>query len=282
MMKNQNKECNGALYSGDGKVFLKLLNQECCYYAVENGTESISDNAFATLSFSNKTEFLDLPDSVTKLGSGAFQRMALNSIAIPPKVTEIPEKLLFGCTNLEHVHLPEGVECINREAFWKCPNLTRITLPHSLKEIIGNPFAYSGIREIDNLSEYFKIQDECLYTADGTLIFNFSNKREFDVPFWVMEIGGSAFEGNVYMEKISFPRLIKIAPRAFANCTSLTTISVPQKTKHRFNVGKNNYKLIKERNDENIRSTLGVMDIFSVSLKGPNLIPESSTNYNAG
>lgn len=82
--------------------------------------------------------------------------MALNSIAIPPKVTEIPEKLLFGCTNLEHVHLPEGVECINREAFWKCPNLTRITLPHSLKEIIGNPFAYSGIREIDNLSEYFK------------------------------------------------------------------------------------------------------------------------------
>ena len=96
MMKNQNKECNGALYSGDGKVFLKLLNQECCYYAVENGTESISDNAFATLSFSNKTEFLDLPDSVTKLGSGAFQRMALNSIAIPPKVTEIPEKLLFG------------------------------------------------------------------------------------------------------------------------------------------------------------------------------------------
>ena len=223
-MKNQNKECNGALYSGDGKVFLKLLNQECCYYAVENGTESISDNAFATLSFSNKTEFLDLPDSVTKLGSGAFQRMALNSIAIPPKVTEIPEKLLFGCTNLEHVHLPEGVE-------------------------------YSGIREIDNLSEYFKIQDECLYTADGTLIFNFSNKREFDVPFWVMEIGGSAFEGNVYMEKISFPRLIKIAPRAFANCTSLTTISVPQKTKHRFNVGKNNYKLIKERDDENIRST---------------------------
>ena len=73
-MKNQNKECNGALYSGDGKVFLKLLNQECCYYAVENGTESISDNAFATLSFSNKTEFLDLPDSVTKLGSGAFHR----------------------------------------------------------------------------------------------------------------------------------------------------------------------------------------------------------------
>ena len=81
MIKNQNKECNGALYSGDGKVFLKLLNQECCYYTVENGTESISDNAFATLSFSNKTEFLDLPDSVTKLGSGAFQRMALNSIA---------------------------------------------------------------------------------------------------------------------------------------------------------------------------------------------------------
>ena len=69
------------------------------------------------------------------------------------------------------------------------------------------------------------------------------------------KLGGSAFEGNVYMEKISFPRLIKIAPRAFANCTSLTTISVPQKTKHRFNVGENNYKLIKERDDENIRST---------------------------
>ena len=254
-MKNQNKECNGALYTSDGKTFLKLWDQKCCYYTVEDETESIAENAFAGLSYSNKIEYLDLPESIAKLGSGAFQRMALNSIAIPPKVTEIPEKLLFGCIHLEHVHLPEGVECINQEAFWKCLSLTRITLPHSLKEIIGNHFAYSGIREIDNLSEYFKIQDECLYTADGTLIFNFSNKREFDVPLWVMEIGGSAFEGNVYMEKISFPRLIKIAPRAFANCTSLTTISVPQKTKHRFNVGENNYKLIKERDDENIRST---------------------------
>ena len=187
-MKNQNKECNGALYTSDGKTFLKLWDQKCCYYTVEDETESIAENAFAGLSYSNKIEYLDLPESIAKLGSGAFQRMALNSIAIPPKVTEIPEKLLFGCIHLEHEHLPEGVECINQEAFWKCLSLTRITLPHSLKEIIGNPFAYSGIREIDNLSEYFKIQDECLYTADGTLIFNFSNKREFDVPLWEQKL----------------------------------------------------------------------------------------------
>lgn len=249
-MKNLDNGRNGALYTADKKVFLKLLNHECCYYTVEDGTESIAVNAFAGLSYSNKVEYLDLPDSIVELGKGAFQRMALRSIAIPSKVTEIPEKLLFGCTHLEHVYLPEGVVSINRDSFWKCPKLGRITLPCSLQAIVGNPFAYSGIREIDCGSSCFMVQDDCLYTTDGTLVFNFSDKREFDVPLWVTKIGESAFEGNVYIKKISFPQLIKINPRAFANCASLATISVPMNTKHKFNVEKALYKLIKEDNDE--------------------------------
>lgn len=43
--------------------------------------------------------------------------------------------------------------------------------------------------------------------GDGTLIFNFSNKREFDVPFWVMEIGGSAFEGECVYGENQFPQV---------------------------------------------------------------------------
>lgn len=248
-MKNQNKECNGALYTNDGKAFLKLLSNEYGYYTIENGTECIAENAFADLSYSNKIDYLDLPESVMELRKGAFQRMALTSIAIPPKVTEIPEKLLFGCINLEHIHLPERVESIYRESFWKCSKLTHITLPYSLQKIEGNPFAYSGIRRMDCYSPFFTLQDDCLYTTDGTLIFYFSDKHEFNVPSWVMEIGESAFEGNRYIKRISFPRLIKIAPRAFANCSSLMAISVPMKMKHRFKVEKTFYKLIKERDN---------------------------------
>jgi hypothetical protein len=248
-MKNQNKECNGALYTNDGKVFLKLLNNEYSYYTVETGTECIAENAFAGLSYSNKIDYLDLPESVMELRKGAFQRMALTSIAIPPKVTEIPEKLLFGCINLEHIYLPEGVESIYQESFWKCSKLTHITLPYNLQKIEGNPFAYSGIRQMDCYSPFFTVQDDCLYTTDGTLIFCFSDKYEFNIPSWVKEIGESAFEGNRYIKRVSFPGLIKIAPRAFANCSSLTAISVPMKMKHRFKVEKTLYKLIKERNN---------------------------------
>lgn len=248
-MKNQNKERNGALYNSDGKAFIKLLNHKSSYYAVADGTETIAENAFAGLSYSNAIDYLDLPESITRLGKGAFLRMALSSIAIPPKIMEIPEKLLFGCTNLEYVHLPEGVECINREAFWKCPKLTSITLPCSLQKIDGNPFAYSGIREITCNSHLFTVQDDCLYTTDGTLIFYFSDKQEFNVPLWVMKIGESAFEGNTYIEKVIFPKLVQVELRAFANCTSLTAISIPRKTKRRFNIERTLYKFIEERDD---------------------------------
>lgn len=249
MIKKQYKEHDGALYSSNGKVLMKLVDYKSSYYAVADGTETIAENAFAGLSYSNATDYLDLPESITRLDKGAFQRMALSSIAIPPKVTEIPEKLLFGCTNLEYVHLPEGVESIDREAFWKCPKLTSITLPCSLQEIVGNPFAYTGIKEIDCKSPYFMVYDDCLYTTGGTLIFCFSDKPELHIPQG-FSIGESAFEGNIYIEKVYFQKFARIAPRAFANCTSLTTISIPANTKYRFNVGRALYKLIKIRKND--------------------------------
>lgn len=250
MIKKQHKEHDGALYTNDGKTFLKLQNSKSYYFAVEEGTECIAENAFASLSYSSKIELLDLPESITSLGKGAFQRMTLSSMAIPPKVKKIPEALLFGCTNLEYVHLPEGVESIDREAFWKCSKLAGITLPCSLQKIDGNPFAYTGIREIDCKSPYFMVYDDCLYTTGGTLIFCFSDKPELHIPQG-FSIGESAFEGNIYIEKVYFQKFARIAPRAFANCTSLTTISIPANTKYRFNVGRALYKLIKiRRNDK--------------------------------
>lgn len=249
-MKKTNKEHNGALYSSDGKVFIKLVDYKSSYYTVAVGTEAIAENAFAGLSYSNAIDYLDLSESITRLGKGAFQRMALSSIAIPPKVTEIPEKLLFGCTNLEYVHLPEGVESIDREAFWKCPKLTSITLPCSLQEIDGNPFAYTGIKEIDCKSSFFIIRDDCLYTTGGTLIFCFSEKPEFHIPYGTINIGESAFEGNTYIKEVYFPGVVRIASRAFANCTSLTTISVPPNTKHKFYIEKTLYRRIKERKND--------------------------------
>ena len=258
-MTNQNKIYNGGLYSNDGRVFLKLLSNDYnYYYAVENGTECIAENAFAGLSYSNKINYLDLPESIMYLRKGAFQRMALNSIAIPPKVTEIPEKLLFGCINLEHVHLPEGVESIYQESFWKCSNLTHIILPYTLQKIEGNPFAYTGIKQMDCYSPFFKVQDDCLYTTDGTLIYCFSQKHELNIPSWVIKIGESAFEGNRYIMRVNFPRLINIAPRAFANCSSLTAISVPMNMKHKIKVEKTLLKLIKERGkNEEFETTQG-------------------------
>ena len=59
-----------------------------------------------------------IPDSVTKIGDGAFQYCeSLTSVVIPDSVTEIGEEAFEGCTSLTSVVIPDSVTEIGEEAF---------------------------------------------------------------------------------------------------------------------------------------------------------------------
>lgn len=64
----------------------------------------------------NKEEEIHIPDGVTRISSGAFDRISTKQIVVPVGVTII-EKEAFACQNLEIIHIPSTVKTIRAKAF---------------------------------------------------------------------------------------------------------------------------------------------------------------------
>ncbi len=71
---------------------------------------------------------VDIPDSVTSIGNGAFLMCSdLTSVDIPDGVTTIGEEAFYYCTGLTSVTIPGSVTSIGDRAFGDCTKLTNIT-----------------------------------------------------------------------------------------------------------------------------------------------------------
>lgn len=74
------------------------------------GLVEIGENAFA---YCDLLEIITIPETVTKIGCGAFSR----------------------CYSLRQCHLPNGLEIIETDLFWHCEKLQEIDWPESLRAI---------------------------------------------------------------------------------------------------------------------------------------------------
>ena len=104
-----------------------------------------------------------IPDSVTKIGSGAFRDVkCLKSVVIPDSVAEIGASAFMDCESLTEIKigrgvkvigerafmgtalislvLPEGIEMIPRAAFYNVKSLREVTIPKSVKSMYENAF----------------------------------------------------------------------------------------------------------------------------------------------
>ena len=90
-----------------------------------------------------------LPEGLLSVGEFAFAESALRFLAVPGRITEIPEGAFFSCTQLEEVVLPETLGSIGRRAFDNCLSLARLSLPRTLREI--GPLAFSYCRSLTEL-----------------------------------------------------------------------------------------------------------------------------------
>ena len=66
-----------------------------------------------------------IPDSVTEIGSAAFEVCTnLTSIIIPNRVTKIGRYAFYACTSLTSVVIPDSVKEIGDHAFKNCKSIT--------------------------------------------------------------------------------------------------------------------------------------------------------------
>ena len=95
--------------------------------------------------------FTEIPNTVTKIASGAFYRHpGVTKLIIPEGVTQIGAEAFLGCTNMTELFLPDTLRTIEMDAFRGCTGLTELVLPQSLQEIGRDAFMQcSGITSVE-------------------------------------------------------------------------------------------------------------------------------------
>ena len=208
-------------------------------------------NAYA---FQNcfRIESISVPDTVTVVGAGAFKDCSrLRSIILPSSVKSVGARAFYGCTGLLEVALPASVE-LQIGAFEGCNNIKSVTasadvisaFPYArLEKIVINGgdhihesafMGYTALREISLPASIKKIEN---------LAFNGCENLEAvcirDLAAWcAIDFGPSDANPLRYAKKLYLKNelvsdlvipegVLKISPRAFDGCRSITSITLP-------------------------------------------------------
>ncbi|MBD5383543.1 MAG: leucine-rich repeat domain-containing protein [Ruminococcaceae bacterium] len=110
----------------------------------EHSGVPVTEIGFEAFARSRFIRSLVIPESVLKLGGGAFRECtSLESVRVSGSIRQLPAAAFFGCSALKSAELCEGIEVIGSNAFRKCISLESIVLPKSLRSIESCAFLES-------------------------------------------------------------------------------------------------------------------------------------------
>jgi hypothetical protein len=157
-----------------------------------------------------------IPDSVTVVGAGAFDRCTgLISVAIPERVTSIESYAFSHCTSLSSVAIPDGVTNIGWSAFSGCP-LTSVVIPDRVPRIAEWTFCTCPLTNVTIGRSVTNI---------GMLAFGGCNLTSVSIPDSVTVIGMQAFSGCLDLTTVTMGRgVTHIFGEAFNFCSRLTWV----------------------------------------------------------
>lgn len=150
-MNMENRKDSAIFYLNNGDTFRGALEDfqrqirpafgsQIVGVEIEEGCTVLPSYMFSRL---NSLQFVKLPDSITKIGRGAFRQCKnLESVTLPPNVTELEKCAFDSCENLRTVSWPDELHVIGESAFRNCGKLEVPLLPKQL-EVIGAA-AFSG------------------------------------------------------------------------------------------------------------------------------------------
>lgn len=164
---------------------------------------------------------IEIPDTVTSIGEGAFGYCTgLTEITIPDNVTSIGESAFNGCSGLEEVQLPEGLNSIGDSAFEQCTSLTSVEIPEGVTEWPDSLF--------EGCTSLAEINIPDTVTSLGSDIFSDCTAlTSMTLPDGVKEIPYSLFNGCTSLQEIEFAEdITEIGSYAFSG-TAITDFTVP-------------------------------------------------------
>ena len=233
-------------------------------YDIVNG-ELLSSNG--NLLLMDETGTLTIPDSVTKIGEGAFANLSgLKTIIIPSTVKEIGMNAFAFNNTLENVIINDGVEIIGSGAFQQCKNLKNVDLPNSVNSMGSMAFYYCSKLEKIRIPD--NIESILLYTFCGC-----KNLNNIILPQKLKEIQEHALQETA-LETITIPSsVVTLGNSVFVGCTKLSEIDLE---------GNNNY--VYENGFLMDSSKENILFISNSYLSNVNVldIPEGIISFNTG
>lgn len=221
----------------DGCAALTSVN-----FAAGSSLTEIKSSAFYDCAV---LENITIPDSVTAIRSGAFRGckkafsegitfgssfttlegsvfsdcQALKSADLSEaKLTEIPSSLFAGCSCLESISLPSGIETIGASAFSKTA-LKNIELPAKLSTIKSNAFSESALEEVS-----FEAGNKCT-SIEYNAFYNCKSLNTISLPATLTDLGQEAFKGCEALTAITIPAGIRfLRSSTFDGCIQLSSV----------------------------------------------------------
>ena len=229
---------------------IKITLESNKYFVIINDVLYTSDIKKIVWCYS-KGSYINIPDSVTSIGDGAFSCCeSLVSIAIPSSVTSIGDEAFYYCESLTSIVIPDSVTSIGEDAFSGCKSLTSIVIPDSVTSIGEDAFsqceslvnvlisnsvisigdgAFSGCKSLINI----KMSDLVTNIGDYTF-YGCESLKNIVIPSSVTSIGQDVFWECKSLTSITIPDSVISIGGGFWTCSSLTSIFIPQNTTEKF------------------------------------------------
>lgn len=176
---------------------------------VPNGIKIIADIVFAeenSLERANIQKVI-LPESVEKIGEKAFYECRqLEEINMPNSLTEIGSQA-FRNTGIKKIEIPESVNKLGEYAF-AGTNLREAILPDEMSVIPKGLFSYSSLAKVNVPRELKKIEKEAFMGTSVDVQKFLNNPR-------LTSIGENAFTGTEWTKLIIPAHIKKIEQMAF-------------------------------------------------------------------
>ncbi len=171
--------------------------------------------------------------SVTVIGNQAFYGLeALTSITIPNTVTAIGDSAFAYCTSLERIAIPNSVTSIGETAFVNCTKLTTVTIGKGLTSLGMTPFANCTALTaiiVDAQNSVYAVSNSCLINKQTKSLIYMLSGGKIPTDGSVTSIGDYAFANCTGLTDITIPDTItSIGDYAFFNCQDLTSVILPK------------------------------------------------------
>lgn len=224
-------EYGGGKYLGNEDnpyaVFVRVSSSDVTSLKLHSATVMIGTSAF-----SNQIKELTIPYNVRVIDDRAFSGSYIKNIVLPDSVVRIGDGAFSNCAVLEQVYIPAGVETIGQSIFSNSGNIKTITVDEKNEKYYseGKCIISKGDKIIISGTANSVIPTDVVGIGDYAFANTGFARSKFTIPSHIKSVGARAFLGNNLYE-LTVPGGVVIGEYAFSRCSNLTSVTFQEDAK---------------------------------------------------